>query len=1313
MMLLMMMLTAQTARANDAVTYIDENGNEKSIYEYTVLTAEMAANELRGGWYVLENSDPNYTDLSLTNTLWFNGDVNLILADGADMGVAVEKGDAINVAGKLTVYGQSNQTGTLYAIGSDNGINAENGIVVNGGCVKAYGGDYKYGFNGGENGVDIHLKHYNSYILGSSYREPVTVSGLALHGQDNNGIYEGDLDKAQIENMAYQYQLLEPCYVVKFDKDNNTDPEFLAATFNKEGVAHVAKPEVPTREGYTFLEWVDKPQAESTSGVIRKRFDFTVPVKQNTYVYAKWWKNDPVQYVAYDPDEGKVVTKTVEDYTVLTPWTDVSKGLPAEWYIVVNSNEDEEDDNGVDVRITKQLDFNSVTTHIILMDDAQMVVGDDMNSAIHANVLNIYGQSIGSGKLVVNSDSWAIEAGSFNIYGGIVHAFGKLVGIYSYNTAHLYGGYVYVANGNCGLYVNKGDLILDWTRKDDGYNINGYAVFDGGSVVVADGKYFTDGEGNYYYGTLTDDETSAIAGKTLSPATQTEYIQAHFSVNGDGTEYTIHTATGWNLFCDALQDNDTYNRFIGKTVKLDADITVTSMAGSSSHDFCGTFDGNQHTLTFNYTTDENDAAPFRYVDDGCVIKDLHVCGTIQTSAKFAAGLIAHQYGNVTIRNCRSRVTINSSVSSENGDGTHGGFVAENHSTADITFEGCLFDGKLLTTGSTTTTRCGGFVGWRSNNEGAVITVTNSLYAPTALEVGEMWVSSTESATFVRNGIASDITNSYYTSDFSDGSSFTGQGKAACPATAAPIGDATHDVYTVSGITAYANGLTCGETFYYGGGENVSVSYVNESGYTVSHNCTALDPSYMPTTDLSGWYYVADDITYTDKITPGADVTFILADGKTMNIGTSESPRDGYCITGGTKDLTIYGQTNQSGTLNAYNDNKDAAAVNVSDYTQHGGNVNIDAKKYTALYPYNGNLTLTRGSLTVNGASHAIKLLSDYSATVSGGTLTATVSGTSSAIVGPLALSGTATVKVTGGIYRDVTIAAGQVFTDGNGHYYTGTLSADEKTAIDGQTLTRLTALQLADAGDNSAAIDKCNGIAFPVTLQGRTLYKDGNWNTLCLPFNVTDGDETDEFTFSGTPLEGATVMELDGATSGFDASSGTLTLNFNTANSISAGKPYIIKWASADDLVNPLFRDVTINATNSPVTSQDGKVQFRGIYSPTDIFSANHDNLFLGIGKNAQDQDVSMLFWPNTEGYTLGAFRAYFHVDLTETNGVRDIVLNFEDGTQTTGIIGHTEITETTERADAAWYSLDGRKLEGKPTKKGLHIYKGRKVVIK
>ena len=54
--------------------------------------------------------------------------------------------------------------------------------------------------------------------------------------------------------------------------------------------------------------------------------------------------------------------------------------------------------------------------------------------------------------------------------------------------------------------------------------------------------------------------------------------------------------------------------------------------------------------------------------------------------------------------------------------------------------------------------------------------------------------------------------------------------------------------------------------------------------------------------------------------------------------------------------------------------------------------------------------------------------------------------------------------------------------------------------------------------------------------------------------------------------------------------------------------------------------------------------------------------------------------------------------------------LSIGDGTQTG--IGHTEITEITERT-GAWYTLDGRKLDKQPTTKGLYIYKGKKVVIK
>ena len=71
-----------------------------------------------------------------------------------------------------------------------------------------------------------------------------------------------------------------------------------------------------------------------------------------------------------------------------------------------------------------------------------------------------------------------------------------------------------------------------------------------------------------------------------------------------------------------------------------------------------------------------------------------------------------------------------------------------------------------------------------------------------------------------------------------------------------------------------------------------------------------------------------------------------------------------------------------------------------------------------------------------------------------------------------------------------------------------------------------------------------------VILKDRTLYRNGDWNTLCLPFSMP--------TLRGTPLEGFTVMELDGTASHLD-SNGTLYLNFTPATSIEAGKPYIVK----------------------------------------------------------------------------------------------------------------------------------------------------------
>ena len=522
---------------------------------------------------------------------------------------------------------------------------------------------------------------------------------------------------------------------------------------------------------------------------------------------------------------------------------------------------------------------------------------------------------------------------------------------------------------------------------------------------------------------------------------------ADFSVNGDDT-YTIKTVAGWYAFCDCLQENATYNRFIGKTVKLDKDITVTRMAGSDNHDICGTFDGCGHTITLDGNTSNGCYALFRNAV-GATIKNLHVDGTIVTAGKYAAGLISGKWGDVTIENCRSSVTIKSSVG---GDGTHAGFVAVNNN-GKLNIKGCVFDGKLLTTGTTVTAYCGGFVGWRNSGD---LNITDCLYTPADIESGETEISG--EYTFARNGVTS-ISNSYYTRLLGTAQGL-GYSFDTAPANIGTAGTA----YSVSGITPYTHGIAYDNRYY---------------------------------------------------MTPEA-LTFV--------------------------------------------DNAD-----------------------------------------------------------------------------------------------------------------------NDVAAIDGYFAT--------------------------VTLQGRTLYQDGDWNTLCLPFDVS--------TTSGLLAgDGVVAMTLNTASSGLSGT--TLTLNFTKATTIPAGTPFIIKWGEQEGktgylgtiIENPVFTGVTIDNTDRSVTSSDGYVTFKGTYDRLEWNEESQSILFVGAGNT--------LYWPQPNGDQtpyLNAFRAYFQLNngltAAEVSAAR---MNFDGENEVNGV---KEVIASLGVNDDSWYTLNGVKLSGKPTKAGLYIHNGKKVIIK
>ena len=234
----------------------------------------------------------------------------------------------------------------------------------------------------------------------------------------------------------------------------------------------------------------------------------------------------------------------------------------------------------------------------------------------------------------------------------------------------------------------------------------------------------------------------------------------------------------------------------------------------------------------------------------------------------------------------------------------------------------------------------------------------------------------------------------------------------------------------------------------------------------------------------------------------------------------------------------------------------------------------------------------------------------------------------------------------------------------------------------------LETITLANASDNTSVIEANNGKLVNVKLSDRTLYKDGSWNTLCLPFSLTEEQVANQ-------LAPGSLMTLQSSS----FRNGTLTLNFAKADSIEAGKPYIVKWTNDSPLESPTFTGVTI--ANATANVNTDNVDFIGIYSPLNITAADNTKLYLS--------NANTLYYPNA-AMTIGAFRAYFQLkgitaaDLPQSA----IVLNF-DAEGTTSL---NSLTPALSQGEGV-YTLDGRKLNAMPTQKGVYIVNGKKVVIK
>lgn len=154
-----------------------------------------------------------------------------------------------------------------------------------------------------------------------------------------------------------------------------------------------------------------------------------------------------------------------------------------------------------------------------------------------------------------------------------------------------------------------------------------------------------------------------------------------------------------------------------------------------------------------------------------------------------------------------------------------------------------------------------------------------------------------------------------------------------------------------------------------------------------------------------------------------------------------------------------------------------------------------------------------------------------------------------------------------------------------------------------------------------------------VTLSGRTLFHDGSFNTLCLPFDMSAAD------IAHSPL--ADYFKLKRFVSATVTNPGTadeeLQITMENAHTIEAGVPYFISWESGADVVAPEFEAVKITAASGQTIGTSGDaVQCVGSFSPVSFTEGDYSKLFVGADNT--------LYWSSTNS-SLKGFRAHFIIN--------------------------------------------------------------------
>lgn len=575
-----------------------------------------------------------------------------------------------------------------------------------------------------------------------------------------------------------------------------------------------------------------------------------------------------------------------------------------------------------------------------------------------------------------------------------------------------------------------------------------------------------------------------------------------------------------------------------------------------------------------------------------------------------------------------------------------------------------------------------------------------------------------------NDITLSCTNA---TDFIQASSYSSEYGAVKIADGKALTDGTE---ASNGMNGYSGTLTNEQITAIGGKtlrRAVITSYVDATG-TLHENVIAIPLDDTMTTLAAGWYVVNSDVDYTGKITLSGDVKLILGDGCTMSFGTKGGPLDGTIIECQSHNLTIYGQSGGTGWLKAYS--ADGSGINTYNaYTQYSGNVLIFDGNGACIYA--SEFTILGGTLDLEsqGGGADGEIVTTGNINIRGGKLWARCKG----------------LKTMNGIILDYTNATDQIYVIAYNPQH-GLEIADGKTLVDDYGVIwsgTLNNYQI-EQGINDRTLK-------PLVYSGVTLTKEddnvsatfsgSSETTLSIPENVKVSSVTYNRTFTeGKP---STVMlpfskdvnEIGGGTfytfGGVEKKNNKWVATMNVVTgSLTANTPYLFVPAGTS---LTFTGGATLNTTGGGncLASDTEGWEFHGTYSKK-IWNEveTHDYGFAATsGTSADNQDVEAgQFVRLTTGASAKPMRCYLSYvgepaqarALTRGAAATDeelpssIIVRLVGANGQTTAIGTID-TKTGEMTfdSEAWYTLDGVRLSGKPTKKGLYINNGKKIVIK